>query len=138
MEIYTSYFANVKKLYAVGVTPISIAIGSPRWWKGAEYKPLAPTWHMVKDNIGRERYIEEYKQILSELDPCAVLLQLNSLAKDNDFALLCWEKPSDFCHRHIAAEWLMDNTGCIIKEFGVADTKTPKPQIKSKRELSLF
>ena len=28
---------------------------------------------------------------------------------DIDFALVCYEKPSDFCHRHLVADWLNKN-----------------------------
>ena len=28
---------------------------------------------------------------------------------ENDIALICYEKPSDFCHRHLVAEWLNQN-----------------------------
>lgn len=138
--IYTSYFAKVPSLYKANIVPISIAIGSPRWWTGLEYKAIAPTWAMVKQKIGRERYIEEYEKILSQLDACTVLLEINRLAKDNDFALLCWEKPTDFCHRHLAAEWLMDNTGCIIREFDINESiqKTTEPIEKEPQQLSLF
>jgi len=131
MEIYTSYFAKAKELINAGITPISIAIGPPRWWNGLRYTALAPTWDMVKGDIGRERYIKEYNDILAKLDACAVLMEINSLAKGNDCALLCWEKPSDFCHRHLAAEWLNDNAGCFISEY--------KSNMKTvKHELSLF
>lgn len=133
MEIYTSYFAKAKLLIDAGIVPISIAVGPPRWWKGLRYSPLAPSWHMVKDDIGRDAYIEEYKKILAKLDACNVLIELNSLAKGNDFALLCWEKPTDFCHRHLAAEWLNDNAGCFMQEWGVQVERINKPV-----ELSLF
>ena len=29
--------------------------------------------------------------------------------KDIDIALLCYEKPDDFCHRHLVADWLNKN-----------------------------
>lgn len=142
MEIYTSYFGFIRALKAFKVVPISIAVGTPRWFGGARYPALAPTWHMVKDNIGRERYIEEYNEILSKLDPCSVLLDLDNLAKGNDFALLCWEKPDDFCHRHLVAEWLMENTGCIIREFSEPlekeFCKTVKPKEEKHQQMLLF
>ena len=35
---------------------------------------------------------------------------------DKDVALVCYEKPSDFCHRHLVADWLNKN-GFECKEF---------------------
>lgn len=29
--------------------------------------------------------------------------------KNKDIALVCYEKPSDFCHRHLVAKWLKEN-----------------------------
>lgn len=28
---------------------------------------------------------------------------------ENDIALICYEKPTDFCHRHLVADWLNKN-----------------------------
>jgi len=134
MNIYTSYFAKATELLNNGIVPISIAVGPPKWWRHLEYKSLAPTWYMVKTNIGREKYIEEYSKILSALDPCNVLIELDRLAEGNDFALLCWEKPTDFCHRHLCAEWLMDGTGCEIKEY----VPIKKAVAKKETQPSLF
>ena len=63
------------------------------------------------DNI--EDYIKNfYDKVLNKLNPSEVVFDLDRLAdKDNTYysyniCLLCYEKPSDFCHRHLVAEWL--------------------------------
>lgn len=42
-----------------------------------------------------------------------MIKELNYLVSDADddaaIALICYEKPSDFCHRHLVAEWLNQN-----------------------------
>jgi uncharacterized protein (DUF488 family) len=47
------------------------------------------------------------------LDVNQVVFELNELAngrfKDTDIALICYEKPSDFCHRHLVSKWLNEN-----------------------------
>lgn len=40
----------------------------------------------------------------------------------DDIALICYEKPSDFCHRHLVAQWLRDN-GFGCSEMGGIDMK---------------
>ena len=35
-------------------------------------------------------------------------------------ALVCYEKPSDFCHRHLVADWFNKN-GIECKEFTKED-----------------
>ena len=37
-------------------------------------------------------------------------------AKSDEFALICYEKPSDFCHRHLVSEWLKER-GFDIEEW---------------------
>lgn len=33
-----------------------------------------------------------------------------------NIVLLCYEKPTDFCHRHLVAQWLIEN-GFECKEY---------------------
>ena len=30
--------------------------------------------------------------------------------------MLCYEKPGDFCHRHLIADWITKNTGITVEE----------------------
>lgn len=50
----------------------------------------------------------EYKNQLEErgLTPKEVRKILESVARHRDIILCCYEKPNEFCHRHILAEWL--------------------------------
>jgi uncharacterized protein (DUF488 family) len=36
----------------------------------------------------------------------------------NKVILICYEKPSDFCHRHLVAKWFIEN-GINCEEFSV-------------------
>lgn len=105
--IYTSYFANLKNI----INPIAICGKSPDWYKGKQYKKLAPRWSFLKDykdgKITSDEYIVLYNElVLSKLDPQIVLNELIALNDNNEnFTMICYEKPSDFCHRHIVAEW---------------------------------
>lgn len=124
--IYTSYFANLKKLPS-NVIPISICGKAPDWYQGIQYKVLAPKygffmeWKKTHDN---DYYIEHFNSdVLSNLDYREVLTKLQSLVpteiRDNlqeniwdspdwHIALICYENPSDFCHRHLVAKWFSD------------------------------
>ena len=46
--IYTSYFAKLNKLPEY-VIPISICGKAPDWYKGLQYKKLAPKWKFFKE-----------------------------------------------------------------------------------------
>lgn len=125
--IYTSYFARIKELERNGIIPISICAKAPNWYTGLQYKKLAPKYDFFmeyKRTHDSEHYIKCFdKQVLSNLDPIRVYQELCSLANSDNFALICYEKPSDFCHRHLVANWLnKNNYEFYIKEWGTNDT----------------
>lgn len=128
--IYTTYFAKIRKL-PDNVIPISIAGKAPNGYTGLQYKKLAPKYIFFqewKKNHDNEYYIECFqKEVLDKLNPQQVITELfdlvperfnkrlkqtNSSLWDNPYvhiALVCYEKPTDFCHRHLVAEWLIAN-----------------------------
>ena len=117
--IYTSYFAKLKSLPKT-VQPISICGKAPDWYGGLQYKKLAPKYDFFK--VWRETHDNNYyikcfdQQVLSKLDAFDVVTELYKLSCGKDFALICYEKPDDFCHRHLVAEWLIQS-GFLCEEF---------------------
>ena len=120
--IYTSYFAKIKELEKNNIVPISICGKAPNWYKGLQYKKLAPKydffmkWKETKDN---EYYIDCFKElVLSELNPRDVIRNLEGIVPygTSDIALICYEKPEDFCHRHLVAEWF-NSYGIACEEY---------------------
>ncbi len=111
--IYTSYFAKLKELEKQNIIPISICSKTPDWFKGLQYKELAPKYGFFmewKKNHDNDYYIQCFNdQVLKDLNIENVVFQLYSLARAKDIVLICYEKPSDFCHRHLVAEWLKQN-----------------------------
>jgi hypothetical protein len=107
----TSYFAKYK-----GVNGISISLSSPYWFKGKRYRRLAPPWELLKKykiDGDKEYYIKTYtEQVLSRLDAKQTYNDLGSNA-----VLLCWEKPEDFCHRHLVAKWFKNELGIEVPEY---------------------
>ena len=119
MKCYTSYFANVRNL-PEGIVPISICGKAPDGWKGIEYRRLAPKWWFFKEwkeNHDNDFYIRNFNaEVLDKLNPTEVWKKLSELSDGKPFALICYEKPGDFCHRHLVAEWLGEN-GYEIEEW---------------------
>ena len=117
--IVTSYFANLRNL-PENFVPISICGKAPAFYHGLEYKKLAPKYAFFqkwKETHDNDYYIKCFnEQVLSQLEPVKVIGELQSLAKSKDIALICYEKPCDFCHRHLVAQWLNKN-GYSVKEF---------------------
>lgn len=117
INIKTSYFAKYKKENGV-----SIALSTPNWFQGEEYKKLAPPKKLLYDYKSRLVDKEEYKniylkEVLNRLDP-------KEVAKDlNDKVLLCYEKAGDFCHRRLVAEWLEENLNIKVEEIQIKKEK---------------
>ena len=119
--IYTSYFAKLKSL-PKNVIPISSCGKAPDWYKGLQYKKLAPKYDFFmewKKNHDNDYYIKCFnEQVLDELNARRVIEDLECLTGHyvSDIALICYEKPGDFCHRHLVADWLNKN-GFKCKEW---------------------
>ena len=127
MKIFTSYFGNSRKLKEAGVNMICVAIGKPRFIAGIpQMLNVCPTRYMVSGPCSREEYLKLYDRILASQDANQVVKQIEMLSGGKDVALCCYEKPGDFCHRHILAKWITENTGIEITEFGVVEKKEPK------------
>jgi hypothetical protein len=109
--IYTSYFAKISKVK----NPIAICGKSPDWYKGQEFKKLAPKYSFCKDykdlKITPQEFIRlYYEQILNLLNAEKVKEELFSLYEgEEDITLMCFEKPDQFCHRQIVANWFSSN-----------------------------
>lgn len=133
--IYTSYFAKLKSL-PDNIVPISICGKAPDWYKGLQYKKLAPKYDFFmewKKNHDNDYYIKCFnEQVLDKLNVTDVIKELDDLLlgattsidckadtiKAPKIALICYEKPSDFCHRHLVAEWFRQN-GFKCEEWNI-------------------
>lgn len=87
---------------------------------------VAPTRYMLSDDCGQEEYVKLYDGILRRLGAQNILNEINSIARGRNVALLCYEKPGDFCHRHLLADFLNKELGLNIREFEAQETKKPK------------
>jgi hypothetical protein len=108
--IFTSNFKTA------GHLPQAVAIcrGLPKGWIGRVYRPLAPSWALIKAGLNEEDFIRAYRaEVLDKLDPKKVLQDLGG----DDFIMLCWEPAGKPCHRRIVAVWLEANLGIKIPEF---------------------
>lgn len=112
-KIYTSYFANVRNL-PKDTIPISISLYPPKGWTGLKYPPLYPPQELLfkakHDQVDNREYILTYThQVLDKLDKNQVLMDISELMNScgaNVACLICYEKPTDFCHRKIIQKWL--------------------------------
>lgn len=81
-------------------------------------------------------YCKEFAKILADRNPLQILKQIETIANGSDVALLCYEKPGEFCHRRLVAEWIRQETGVCVDEY-----EAPEPVKRKKKtdtQQSLF
>jgi len=118
--IVTSYFGNRELAFDSERrwTFFSVALGTPQWFpcKAQQLKdlfPVAPTPKLLglykSGKVNDLEYTEIYLERLQrELDVFALVGHLK-LSSPNPPILLCWEKPDEFCHRHLLSRYLVEN-----------------------------
>ena len=125
MKIYTSYYGNrsldAKKHFLVQVSNSAPANITTQ----ARFQEVVPDWkRLVKPYkeglIDKTSYTRRYMDALDKT-AFGIILRLEDIiekAGGKDIVLLCYEKPSSFCHRHLLAKWLEDNARRIPYEIG--------------------
>ena len=119
---YTGYYALLKKYKDNGLFTVGISGSVPPFYEGARILEFAPRKEMFNrwknGEIDNFRYHEEYVKYLDSLDKKDVRETLNELKEHGDVIFLCYEKSGVFCHRHILADWLENNFGEKVDEYG--------------------
>ena len=112
--MYTGYFAKLKTYQNAGLIPISICGKAPDWYNGYQFKTFAPKWSFFNEwkngehKGNNEYYISHFNdEVLSTLNYNSIVDSLKKFGDLDKVILLCYEKPGDFCHRHLVAEWLI-------------------------------
>ncbi len=152
----TSYYAKLKNIDTTKYLPIAISgdEGKLVGFQGRAERKLSPysffkSWKAreneieeMKDYISQNEYkrlkeenqddyIEKfYNKVLKPLDPAEIF---NFLC--DNAVLLCFEKPTEFCHRFLVAGWLEINLGIEIDELGFENdfkVKANKDRLKEK------
>lgn len=143
--LYTTYFGYLRHITDTDhIIPISIAAKPPKWWNGLEYRKLAPSYGCLMNyksdkntDVYSKRYYEETLKPLDPNDVICELIQLlprkNQLQIDMvscplwenphiHIALVCYEIPEDFCHRHIDRAWF-NKYGIMCNELCFCNRK---------------
>lgn len=154
----TSYYSNLKNIDTNVYVPVAISgdegklvgfVGRSMWklspyyffkkWKAREnqlqalvssFKITDEEYNALKQE-NQDWYIETfYGQVLKPLNPQEIYEVLGENA-----VLLCFEKPTKFCHRFLVAAWLERKLGIEVDELGYEDNhlvKANKEYLKQK------
>lgn len=132
--IYTTNFSQLKNLPR-NMTWVSICRRAPNWYSGKKCGFLAPSYDLLaeyKETHDVDTYVRRYKaEVLDRITvdsaiyrlqgfiPYHICTKLDAQISESTnwhIALICYEKSSDFCHRHLVAQWLRDR-GVDCKEW---------------------
>ncbi|MEI6752375.1 MAG: hypothetical protein WCK78_04335 [Paludibacter sp.] len=138
MKIYTSYFAKAGALKKLDIVPIGIALSPPKFFNGPTIGFLAPKRYMLSDKLSSEQYTELYKKdILGSFDIKLFRSVIKNFSNGKDVALLCYEKPGDFCHRRLFAEFVKAKFNYDIEEY-VFESAKPEEKKTAVVQPTLF
>ncbi len=118
MTIKTSwYYSNRIRKPGLRLIGISNAIPQGLSLNVRLYPALRPGWKLVHElksgYITEDKYTEMYYYlILNRLNPTWAYEELGENA-----VLLCFEKPGEFCHRRIIAEWFNEHLRVKVNEL---------------------
>lgn len=130
MEVGTGYFAKAMKYHTMGYVQVCISRKMP-WFVPLtvpmyHYMDLAPTNEILALKDNPNEYTQRYEtEILSRVNRNVFVAYLKGLCestKKDKVALMCYEAPDKFCHRHIVARWL-NEIGLKVEEIETANTK---------------
>lgn len=117
--IFTSYYGFLSRI-PKEYKPIVISRSVPRGLECFKrYEALAPPAPVLTDYLNTHRELEftvRFQKWLDHLNAANVVKDLYDLAGTEKIVLICYEKPGDFCHRHLVAKWLKKN-GFSCEEF---------------------
>lgn len=118
MKVWTSYFGQMRKISTMDCVPVAVCLYPPKWYDGAVCDKLAPTHEMMmgmRKEETRDFFAIKYEEeILGRLKREEILEELQRISDGKDVVLVCYEKPTDFCHRKLIGKWI----GASELQFG--------------------
>ena len=126
--MYTSYY-GMRRYFPDKSKLVSISTdgGRAKRFKGRTFPALAPPSNLLSfyhKHKNQEFYAKTFQEkILDKMCAYDIAQELG-----DGTILLCYEKPNEFCHRHIVADWLRQHGRIEIEEFVPPPEKPKKPR----------
>lgn len=125
-KIYTTYFAKLRKTGDKNNFKFSIAAFNPKWLSKNDIdgwlRNLAPGKELLNDykykGISWDEYTKKYLREInnSKASQLSIKQIINMINNGKNIYLICYEKSTDNCHRHLLAEILKEK-GYEVEEF---------------------
>lgn len=139
LKLYTSRYQNGVRIKESGLGAVCISLGFPKWplsYPIVHSAPeLMPSWDFLK--LPLDQYRPLYLKKLEKMGASYLIDTLEAVAtrkKLPGLVLLCYEdlnKPGEWCHRRLLAEWVQQKLGMEIPELeGQIHKAKPEPPPK--------
>ena len=137
----TGFFKQLKNNQISGVVSISLE-SSGIDFVLFEYKSLSPNWKLSEElnskKINEDFFYNEFYVQLNQLNPKETYENILTLVKGNEPILMTHGNKSNFCHRHIVAEWFTANLGIQIEEYKTGKVLRKKGYMQKIKNPTLF
>lgn len=119
MAVYTSYFGAARKFPKDKFIKTAVCYLVPRGigiWNSV-VPPAELVFGLKRGEITKEYYEDQYyKMLLDRKEQIANNIPYLKNG-ERDVVLLCYEKPNDWCHRHILARFLNTEFDLDVSEY---------------------
>lgn len=121
INIYTTNYTKASRLSSKHYLKVSISLFRPKEFNGMQINSFAPTKELLtdyKNGLSEQEYETRYREQINKLpDIYSFFKIMAKQAKGRDILLLCYEKKSAFCHRHILSDIIFERYGYRIQEL---------------------
>lgn len=121
MNIFTSNFSKAKSLDTSRYLVVAISRYVPKGYSGVRELRFAPSRQLLmsyKKGLSTDIYTQLFfNELRNKESVYSVFKDLARLSNGRDIVLCCYEKPGDFCHRRLIADFVLSNWNYEIKEL---------------------
>ena len=121
--IYTGYYGGLSQLVNDTIK-VQISNSAPVP-VDVRFEKAIPDWGLIvvpykEGKITKDEYREMYVTKLDKYKEHIFAVIANMVKNGKDIIFLCYEKPGEFCHRHIFADYLNAAFGKkVVEEYNV-------------------
>ena len=126
MTFYTSYFGNIKRIreqhpdYILVSISLSEKLSKDTTFSEKRFSPELSVLQEYKRTNNAKKCVEDFNLKLQNLNIDNIIKEIaKKYGANKNYVLLCYEKPTEFCHRHIIANLLEKKYNIEVNELNI-------------------
>jgi hypothetical protein len=132
--------ASYRSFHPIMGVPVQTSIGRPRfplrYELADEVRALMP-WGLFGKGLAPPEFVAHYRARLNKTGVDKLRRVFYAISAKHEGArlvLLCFERPDEFCHRHVFGRWWEDNAGQPVVELSTLSGEAGVPVVVSELE----